>query len=71
VGPSYNYVHHIASPTDMNLKVTGDMWDFGNDVAVVGDYIAVLIAGESRANNYPSRPLGDLFLYQQWLLVLM
>ena len=61
MGPAYNYVHHIASPSDMNLKVTGDMWDFGNDVAVVGDYIAVLIAGESRANNFPSRPLGDLF----------
>ena len=61
MGPSYNYVHHIASPTDMNLKVTGNMWDFGNDIAAIGDYIAVLIAGESRANNYPYRPLGDSF----------
>lgn len=61
MGPSYNYVHHIANPTEMNLKVTGDMWEFGNNVATIGDYLAVLIAGDSRANNYPERPLGDSF----------
>lgn len=61
MGPSYNYVHHIASPTEMNLKVSGDMWQFGQSVAAIGDYIAVLISGDSRANNYPDRPLGDSF----------
>ena len=61
LGPAYNYVQHIRSPTDMGLEVSGDMWKFGNDVAIIGDYIAVLIAGESRANLYPERPLGNSF----------
>ena len=61
IGPSYNYVNHISNPTEMNLKVSGDMWDFGNDIATIGDYIAVLISGDSRANNNPDRPLGDSF----------
>ena len=38
------------------------MWDFATDVATIGDYIAILIAGPSRANLYPSRPLGNSFL---------
>ena len=66
LGPSYNYVKHIRSPEDMQLKVSGSMWEFGNDVAAIGDYIALLIAGPSRANKLVSdggvRPIGNSFM---------
>jgi hypothetical protein len=71
LGPSFNYVSHIRSPQDMQLAVSGNMWQFGNDVAAIGDYIALLIAGPSRANKLTiageginQRPLGNSFMME-------
>ena len=61
-GPSYNYAKHIRSPEDLQLMVSGNMWEFGNDIAAIGDYISVLIFGPSRANIYPERPLGMSYI---------
>jgi hypothetical protein len=61
-GPNYDYIKHIRSPSQMQLAVSGNMWEFGNDIAAIGDYIAVLIAGPSRANIYPERPLGMSYM---------
>ncbi len=64
LGPSYNYVNHIMTPNDFNLKVSGDMWDFGNNVAAIGNYISLLIAGPSNAikNSDITLPLGNTFM---------
>lgn len=66
LGPSYNYVKHIRSPEDMQLAVSGSMWEFGNDIAAIGDYIALLIAGPSRASKLSdhgsARPIGNSFM---------
>ena len=71
LGPSFNYVSHIRSPQDMQLAVSGNMWQFGNDVAAIGDYIALLIAGPSRANKLTidgqginQRPMGNSFMME-------
>ena len=71
LGPGFNYVKHIRDPQDMQLAVSGNMWQFGNDVAAIGDYIALLIAGPSRANKrgdgtdgISQRPLGDSFMME-------
>lgn len=61
-GPNYDYIKHIRSPSELQVKVSGNMWEFGNDIAAIGDYIAVLIAGPSAANIYPERPLGMSYM---------
>ena len=61
-GPNYDYIKHIRSPSELQLAVSGNMWEFGNDIAAIGDYIAILIAGPSRANIYPERPLGMSYM---------
>ena len=61
LGKSYNYVSNIFTPEDLNLEVSGDLWKFGNDVAVIADYIDVMIVGPSNANKVPQMPLGNKY----------
>lgn len=60
LGPDYNYVKFIRSPSDLGMSSDGSMRALKNDVAGIVNYVEILIGGGGRASK-TGKPLGDRF----------
>ena len=57
----YNYSKMIATPSELGGSTKGSLKTFENNIAIIMDYIQLLVSGKTRASKEGSGPLGDSY----------
>ena len=58
LGKNFNYARKMKSPAEMDMKISGDMAQLGDNVGSLVSYITALISGPSNAISSVRRPGG-------------